>query len=331
MCIPTLTVKKKTNPPWITKEILNKITKKKRLWRKLKANPSEILSRQFKELRRSVKQLVRSEYKRYLEHLSSQLKVNPKRFWSYHSIKSKSKPLPDVNTYNRRSAIKPHEQATLFNIHFHSVFCKQSTGVPAPIQTDLQDPSFEDVTNHVTCDTKEVQKLLSCLNANKSCGVDKIPARLLKETADISAIPLSMLFNLSFKQGRLPKLWKSANITPIHKDGDREPIENYRGISLLTISGKCQERIVYNAIYDQVIRFIHDSHHGFLTGRSCTTQLLLVHHDWFKVLDKRGQVDVVFIDFSKAFDLVCHNILLTKLYKYGVHGGLLNWCRDYLT
>ena len=158
MCIPTFTVKKKTNPPWITKEVLNKIKKKKRLWRKLKAHPSEVLSRKFKELRRSVKQLVRSEYKRYLEHLSSQLKVNPKRFWSYHSIKSKSKRLPDVNTYNRRSAIKPHEQATLFNIHFHSVFCKQSTGVPAPIQTDLQDPSFEVVTNHVTCDTKEVHE-----------------------------------------------------------------------------------------------------------------------------------------------------------------------------
>ena len=84
----------------------------------------------------------------------------------------------------------------------------------------------------MTCDTKEVQKLLSCLNANKSCAVDKIPARLLKETADTSAVPLSMLFNLSFKQGRLPKLWKSANITPIHKDGDRDPVENYRGISL---------------------------------------------------------------------------------------------------
>lgn len=127
------------------------------------------------------------------------------------------------------------------------------------------------------------------------------------------------------------KLWKSANITPIHKDGDREPVENYRGISLLSITGKCQERIVYNAIYNQVISFVHDSHHGFLTGRSCTTQLLLVHHDWFKVLDKSGQVDVVFIDFSKAFDLVCHDILLAKLYRYGVHGDLLNCCKHYLT
>ena len=154
-------MQKKTNPSWITKEILNKIKKKKRLWRKLKARPSEILSRKFKELRRSVKQLVRSEYKRYLEHLSSQLKVNLKRFWSYHSIKSKSKRLPDVNTYNRRSAIKPHEQATLFNIHFHSVFCKQSTGVPAPIPTDLQDPCFEVVTNDL------FQKLVERMVLNK--------------------------------------------------------------------------------------------------------------------------------------------------------------------
>ena len=88
---------------------------------------------------------------------------------------------------------------------------------------------------------------------------------------------------------------------------------------------------MYNAIYNQVISFMHDSHHGFLTSRSCTTQLLLVHHDWFKVLDKSGQADVVLIDFSKAFDLVCHDILFAKLYKYGFHGDLLSWCRHYLT
>ena len=250
MCIPTFTVRKKSNPPWITKDILNKIKKKKRLWRKLKAYSSEALSRKFKELRRSVK----------------------KRFWSYHSrIKSKSKRHPEVNAYNRRSVTRPLEQANLFNTHFHSIFCKQSTGAPAPIQIDLQDSRLHVLTNHVTCDTKEVQKLLNRLNANKSCGVDKIPARLLKEIAVTSAIPLSALFNLSFNQGRLLKLWKSANITPVHKDGDRVQVENYRGISLLTIIGKYQERIVYHAISNQVISFIHDSHHGFLTGRSCTT------------------------------------------------------------
>ena len=64
--------------------------------------------------------------------------------------------------------------------------------------------------------------------SNKSCGVDKKPASSLRETANASAAPLSMFFNLSVKKRRLPKLWKSADITPIHKDGEREPVENYR-------------------------------------------------------------------------------------------------------
>ena len=124
----------------------------------------------------------------------------------------------------------------------------------------------------MTCDTKEVQELLSCLKANKSCGVDKIPARFLKETADTSAVPLSMFFNLSFKQGRLAKLWKSANITPIHKDGDREPVENCRGISLLTISaGKCQERIVYKLFTIKLL----DSYMILIMGSSLVVPALL--------------------------------------------------------
>ena len=111
------------------------------------------------------------------------------------------------------------------------------------------------------------------------------------------------LLYLLIQTGWLPKLWKLGNITRIHEDGDRWPVENYRGFSLLTVTGKGLKRIVYNAIYNEVISFIHDSHHGFLTGRSCTTQLLLIHHDWFKVR---------------------RDILLAKLYKYGVHGDLFN-------
>ena len=151
------------------------------------------------------------------------------------------------------------------------------------------------------CNPYEVQKILQKLNASKSSGVDKSPARLLKETAHTSAVPLSTLSNLFFQKSQVPKLWKHA-VTPIHKDYDQEPIENYRGISLLIITGKFQERLVYNAIYGHVIDLIHNSHHGFLRGRSCTTQLLLVHvhHDWSNALDINGQVDVVFIDFAKA-------------------------------
>ena len=94
------------------------------------------------------------------------------------------------------------------------------------------------------CNTVEVQRILQKIDASKSSGEDKIPARQLKETAHLSAVPLSVLYNLSFMKSQVPTLWKHPSITPIHKKGEREPVEHYSGISLLSITGKCQERLV---------------------------------------------------------------------------------------
>ena len=105
MCIPQLTVKRWTNSLWINKGILLLIKKKKKPWHQLKAQPWESLRQKFKELRSTVKKLITSEYHKYLQHFSDVLKENPKRFWSYHSIKSKSKRLPDISTYNGITAI----------------------------------------------------------------------------------------------------------------------------------------------------------------------------------------------------------------------------------
>ena len=150
------------------------------------------------------------------------------------------------------------------------------------------------------------------LNPNKAAGVDSIPARLLKCVANELANPVSWLFNFSFTWAIVPQLWKQANISPIYKDGDTGSVANYRGISLLSFVGKSQEGILHTAIYDQVSQYLHDSHHGFLRGRSTVSQLVLVHDDWAKVLDNQGQVDVVFLDFSKAFVLVNHALLIRK-------------------
>ena len=105
--------------------------------------------------------------------------------------------------------------------------------------------------------------------------------------------------------------------------GGTGSVTNFRGISLLSVVGKCQERILHTVLYDQVFQYLHDSHHGFLRGRSTVSQLVLVHDDWAKVLDNQGQVDVVFLDFSKAFDLVNHSLLIRKLNQYSVGGQLL--------
>ena len=129
----------------------------------------------------------------------------------------------------------------------------------------------------------------------------------------------------------MPTLWKSANITPIHKGASWELVTNYRSISLLPISAKCLESIVHCAIYDHVSPFLTEWQHGFIKGRSCETQLILTHHQWATALDKGRQVDVVFLDFSKAFDKVNHAVLLQMLCNFGITGSLLQWCESYLS
>ena len=129
----------------------------------------------------------------------------------------------------------------------------------------------------------------------------------------------------------MPTLWKSANITPIHKGDSKELVASYRSILLLPIPAKCLERIVHSAIYDHVSPFLTEWQHGFIKGRSCETQLTLTHHQWATALDKGRQVDVIFLDFSKAFDKVNHAVLLQKLCNFGITGSLLQWCESYLS
>ena len=128
----------------------------------------------------------------------------------------------------------------------------------------------------------------------------------------------------------MPTLWKSANITPVHKGDNREFVENYRSISLLPISTKCLERIVHNALYSHVSPYLSEWQHGFVKGRSCVTQLVLTHHHWAKALDEGRQVDVAFLDFSKAFDRISQPVLLQKLCSFGISGSILQWCESYL-
>ncbi|CAB3983986.1 ATP-dependent DNA helicase PIF1-like [Paramuricea clavata] len=166
---------------------------------------------------------------------------------------------------------------------------------------------------------------------NKATGRDEISARLLKECSNEIAPSLTALFNKSLTLGKVPQEWKEANGVPVPKKGDVHEVSNYRPISLLSLVSKLLEQVVHLHVSEFVESSLSNLQHGFRKRRSCVTQLLRVFHDVGKALDSGKEADMVYLDFSKAFDSVSHRNLLLKLEQHGISGSLLNWFSDYLS
>ena len=232
---------------------------------------------------------------------------------------------PDSQARTRTSAEDPQGIANLFNIHFVSVFSPgDSHEAPTP-------PPDEPCMTELSLTVPEVQSILERLDVTKATGPDGISARLLKETASVIAPSLCKLYNKSLSLGVLPQEWKEANVVPVFKKDKAEFTENYRPISLLSLISKVLERCVLNSFCDRLIEFVKACQHGFLQGKSCTSNLLEVLDFVGALLDKGGQVDMVYMDMSKAFDKVSHPRLLQKLRSFGFGGSLLQWFDSYMT
>jgi hypothetical protein len=138
---------------------------------------------------------------------------------------------------------------------------------------------------------------------------------------------------LSFSSGKIPDSWKEADIIPLHKKGVKDKRDTYRPVSLTSYPCKVCEKIVRQHLVEFWITkniFIPDQF-GFMKGKSCLSQLLTVFHDWSNNRNSGLSTDVVFLDFSKAFDSVPHERLLLKLHSYGIRDPLLSWVRSFLT
>ena len=189
----------------------------------------------------------------------------------------------------------------------------------------------EVLANPKLCDltftASQVLAVLSSLDVNNASGPDEIPARILKETAHKIAPSLCDLFNKSLSLGSLPTEWKLANIVPVYKKDNKEYVENYQPISLLCLVSKVMELCSFNAVKDQVYGLVGSCHsqHLFMAKRLCVTQLVELFDLIGSQLHTGGQVDIIYLDISKAFNKVSHHKLLTLLQQHCFGGILLAW------
>ena len=184
----------------------------------------------------------------------------------------------------------------------------------------------------VTVTEQEVDQQLTQLQRGKAPGPDGIHPEIIKPLAGVIAEPLADLFNLSLEEGYLPMEWKTAQVVPIHKGGNRGITSNYRPVSLSSVILKAFERILRDKLVEHLTsnELLSAAQHGFRKRKSCTTNLLCFLEEITDRLDRGERVEVCYLDFRKAFDLVNHRKLLLKLDNYGVEPRLLRWIRAFL-
>ena len=172
---------------------------------------------------------------------------------------------------NETCVYSDHDKANLFNEYFKSVFTTESCILP-----DLDTiPCPLNYIDNIEFSEEEVFEALTCLDPNKAMGIDMISTKILKYCATAFVQPFHHLFTLTLSHEMLPFDWKTHIIIPVFKSGNKNQVNNYRPISLLCITSKVLERLIYNKLIDHVINFISPFQFGFLRGRSCTQQLLL--------------------------------------------------------
>ena len=174
---------------------------------------------------------------------------------------------------------------------------------------------------------QKVMKVLMHLNPNKTPGVDQIYSVMLKNLAKELAIPLSHIFECSMATGVVPEDWRIANVAVINKKGPKKECGNYRPVSLTSQVSKVMEILERDAIIDHLYskKCIRDTQHGFTQGRSCLTNLLKFLEEVTAYVDEGSPVDVLYLDFSKAFDKVPHKRLVNKVKAHGIGNNIWRW------
>lgn len=250
-------------------------------------------------------------YQDYVREKGKQLKSDPSKFWSFIDEKRKRNDIPQSMKLDNDEAHDPINIANLLSRNFESAFTAQiddDTTTAAALDFDSNLVDNAPLNSPVT--EKEVLDALKQLNGKKGAGPDGIPPIFWKKTASFVHKPLTNIFQKSLSLGEFPSVWKVASVTPIFKSGDRSMAKNYRPISILSCLGKILEKLLCTRFTDSFRPLLSTRQHAYLTGRSTLTNLVEFTSYVLKTMENGEQVDSVYLDFSKAFDRINHNLLL---------------------
>jgi len=320
---------KRKKAPWMTHKAIKSVKLKQKLYRKHK----NVRHPAYVKAARAAAMETRRAKRGFERKLAANIDTDRKSFYAYARSCSKARvavgPLVDDQGTVRSL---PQEQVQEFNSYFTTVFNTESLGNIPEADRIFQGSDAEKLCD-IVIDSELVRKKFDRLRPDKASRPDDVSPRILIELKDEICYPVAEIMKTSFESGIVPVDWKLANVTPIYKKGGKSCVENYRPVSLTSQVCKLFELIVRDALTDHLDMhsLIRPTQHGFRTGKSCLSNLLEFLDHVTNSLESHDSVDVIYLDFAKAFDKVPHLRLLEKIDKHGIHGKVRRWLQEWLS
>ena len=327
--------------PWMTHGIIKSIRKCKQLYHKMLKNDAQSSRTRYTEYNSTLQKVKRHARKHYFETKCKENKNNMRELWQLvNKATGKINDKTSIIEYLNLNGIQLHNPEDItnqFGEYFSTVGNKFAEKIAKPersideylcaIRSNEKSIFLQPTT------LQEIQKLIKSLPNKRSSGHDGINNTVLKEICDQICIPLLYLFNQSLTTGTFPEEMKTAEVVPLYKGNSRYEFENYRPISLLITVSKLLEKIVYHRAYDFLISSnqLYESQYGFRRNHACEHAV----GEFISIVAKNSQAGKVtaglFLDLSKAFDMLEHSVVFKKLERYGIRGKALDWFKSYLS
>ena len=338
-CFPIRTIKKSYNnrKPWITECISKSINNKNKLMAKSKKCPfNHRLQFMYKEYKRTLQKTMRAAEKNHYDKLFKQHKCDLRKSWNIIKQiinRKKCSKTPKYFYVQDKKTDDRNEISDGFNRFYVNLGPSLAKKIP---QSHLNPMSLlkDSLSSSIFLTTVNEEEIINIFKSMKSgsCGWDGLSPHIIKMTIQYFLHPLMHICNLSLLDGKFPNELKIAKVLPLYKGGDDSQLVNYRPVSVLPVFSKVLERLMY----DRIVNFLNDHNilykfqFGFRKDHSTSIALMILVDRITKALSEGQYVVGVFIDFSKAFDTVNHDILLQKLWHYGIRGLAYDWLSSYL-
>ena len=340
-CFPIKTISRKRakDKPWINLQLRKKIQRRDRLFKIKTLRPSIYNKENHRKFRNEVhKELEQAEISYYREKMSTD-KKNLKNLWDIagsiiNPKKSKKSNFIKQLIINKKRVTKDKDIADGINDFFSTIGNKlaEDITVTKDFRDYLNNPCAENLDS-TPASLNEIIKIINDLQGKKAGGDDGIRPLFLKLGVDSVSKPIHHIVNLSIEHCKVPDKLKIAKVIPVHKKKDKDIPGNYRPISLLSAINKILEKVICKRLTDflEKHKIIFKYQFGFRKKHSTIQAVVEIVDNIIEHIEKGFLVAGIYLDLSKAFDCVDHEILLHKLHHYGIRGNMYKWIKDYLS